>query len=60
MKYGSNSRAASHLSGRPSSSEIQAARCREMLRKPAHDPARYERVWDAQVKTLDGAYAMSP
>jgi len=48
------------LLAQPSSNEIQAARCREMLRKPIHDPARYQRVWETQVVTLDGAYAMNP
>ncbi len=44
----------------PSSSETQQARCRDMLRKPAHDAARYGRVWQRHVEPLDGAYAMNP
>jgi acyl-CoA dehydrogenase len=31
-----------------------------MMRKPAHDPERYERVWAKHVLPLDGAYRMSP
>jgi acyl-CoA dehydrogenase len=48
------------LLAQPKSSEIQSARCREMMRKPVHDPDRYQRVWETQVVTLDGAYAMNP
>jgi acyl-CoA dehydrogenase len=48
------------LLGQPSSNEVQIDACREMIRKPAHDPARYERVWHAHVEPLDGAYAMNP
>jgi acyl-CoA dehydrogenase len=43
----------------PKSNEIQSARCREMMRKPVHDPDRYQRVWETQVAALDGAYAMN-
>jgi hypothetical protein len=31
-----------------------------MLSKPAADPDRYERVWEKQVRALDGAYEMNP
>jgi acyl-CoA dehydrogenase len=48
------------LLSQPSSNDVQMAKCREMMRKPAHDPERYERVWDTHVKTLDGAYTMNP
>ncbi len=48
------------LANQPGSSEVQVARCHEMLRKPIHDAARYERVWKQHVETLDGAYAMNP
>ncbi|MEN8162187.1 MAG: acyl-CoA dehydrogenase, partial [Myxococcota bacterium] len=44
----------------PSSNETQQARCRDMLRKPAHDAERYARVWQRHVEPLDGAYAMNP
>lgn len=44
----------------PRSNEAQMARCREMLRKPDHDAARYERVWRSQVAPLDGVYTMRP
>ena len=44
----------------PSSNDTQITRCREMIRKPAHDAERYERVWKKHVEPLDGAYRMSP
>jgi acyl-CoA dehydrogenase len=47
------------LLSQPSSNDVQMARCREMMRKPVHDAERYERVWNAHVKLLDGAYAMN-
>ena len=48
------------LLGQPSSNDAQVAACREMIRKPLHDTARYDRVWAQQVEPLDGAYEMSP
>jgi acyl-CoA dehydrogenase len=54
------SECALQLLGQPSSNDEQIARCREMMRKPLHDAARYERVWTRHVEPLDGAYAMSP
>jgi acyl-CoA dehydrogenase len=48
------------LLAQPSSNDTQLERCRDMIRKPAHDPARYQRVWKHHVEPLDGAYAMSP
>ena len=48
------------LLGQPSSNDTQIGKCREMMRKPVHDPERYERVWKRYVEVLDGAYAMHP
>jgi acyl-CoA dehydrogenase len=42
-----------------SSTEKQMAQCRNMMRKPIADPARYGRVWES-VRKLDGAYEMKP
>ncbi|HIF93903.1 MAG TPA: acyl-CoA dehydrogenase [Myxococcales bacterium] len=47
------------LSLQASSTEKQMAQCREMMRKPIADPARYGRVWES-VRELDGAYEMKP
>jgi acyl-CoA dehydrogenase len=48
------------LLGQPSSNDTQIGKCRDMMRKPVHDPERYERVWKRYVEVLDGAYAMNP
>ncbi|MCP5067732.1 MAG: acyl-CoA dehydrogenase [bacterium] len=48
------------LFGQPSSNDAQMTRCREMMRKPEHDPDRYARVWEGHVEPLDGAYSMNP
>ncbi len=48
------------LLAQPSSTEAQLERCREMMRKPVRESARYGRVWEQHVKTLDGAYTMNP
>ncbi|MBW2313730.1 MAG: acyl-CoA dehydrogenase [Deltaproteobacteria bacterium] len=47
------------LFGQPSSNETQIECCREMMRKPDHDPDRYESVWTRHVEPLDGAYVMN-
>jgi acyl-CoA dehydrogenase len=52
------SKFALQLYSQPSSTEKQMACCQRMIRKAAHDPARYERVWKEQVAPLSGAYEM--
>ncbi|MCS5618462.1 MAG: acyl-CoA dehydrogenase [Myxococcota bacterium] len=47
------------LMSQSTSNDVQIAACREMMRKPDHDAARYERVWNDKVKVLDGAYVMN-
>jgi acyl-CoA dehydrogenase len=48
------------LSLQASSTEKQMEMCQKMLRKPSSDSERYERVWEKQVRSLDGAYEMKP
>ena len=48
------------LSLQASSTEKQMELCQKMLRKPLPDCERYERVWEKQVRPLDGAYEMTP
>jgi acyl-CoA dehydrogenase len=48
------------LSLQASSTPRQMNLCREMLSKPQADPERYDRVWEQQVRSLDGAYEMKP
>jgi acyl-CoA dehydrogenase len=47
------------LMSQSTSNDVQITACREMMRKPDHDAARYERVWNDEVKVLDGAYVMN-
>ncbi|KPK17272.1 MAG: acyl-CoA dehydrogenase [Myxococcales bacterium SG8_38] len=53
------SRHALNLYSKPSSNEKQMACCLEMIRKPIHDEARYQRVWQ-QVYALKDEYEMNP
>ncbi len=48
------------LSLQATSTEKQMELCQQMLRKPVADPERYDRVWEQQVRPLDGAYEMKP
>ena len=48
------------LSLQASSTELQVAQCNKMLQRPVQDDARYQRVWEGQVRMLDGAYEMKP
>ena len=47
------------LYGKPSSTPEQMAGCLEMIRKPAVDAARYDKVWN-EVHALAGRYQMNP
>jgi acyl-CoA dehydrogenase len=47
------------LHGRAGTSPAQAERCLALVRRPASDPERYERVWSDHVLPLAGAYEMS-
>ncbi|MFP6639145.1 MAG: acyl-CoA dehydrogenase family protein, partial [Myxococcota bacterium] len=48
------------LHGKPSSTEIQMEHCMRMIRKPAADAERYERVWTKEVLPLKDRYEMNP
>jgi acyl-CoA dehydrogenase len=54
------SKFAVQLHGKPSSTPAQMERCIAMIRKPAVDAARYERVWQEHVYALRDAYEMNP
>ncbi len=47
------------LYGKASTSETQMDCCMRMIKKPAVDPERYQKVWH-QVHALSGAYEMNP
>jgi acyl-CoA dehydrogenase len=53
------SRFALQLHGKPSSTPQQMDYCMRMIRKPAVDEARYQRVWRDHVYALKGAYEMN-
>jgi len=54
------SRFAVQLHGKPSTSAAQADHCLQMIRRPAADAARSERIWLEHVHALRDAYAMNP
>jgi acyl-CoA dehydrogenase len=53
------SQAAIDLQSKPSSTEDQIAHCLRMVRKPAFDEARYDRLWEQEVAPLAGAYELA-
>jgi acyl-CoA dehydrogenase len=48
------------LNDKPSTTDEQARLAMRMIRRPVHDPARYDRVWKEYVLPLNGAYEMRP
>ncbi len=52
------SKFALQLYSKPSSTAKQMECCQKIIRKSAHDPGRYARVWDKHILPLDGAYEM--
>ncbi|OBB87646.1 acyl-CoA dehydrogenase [Mycobacterium colombiense] len=48
------------LSDKPATADEQARFALRMIRRPAHDPARYDQIWKDQVLPLSGAYQMRP
>lgn len=48
------------LSDKPATTEQQARFAMRMIRRPVHDPARYDQIWKEQVLPLSGAYQMRP
>jgi acyl-CoA dehydrogenase len=48
------------LSDKPSTTDEQARFAMRMIRRPVHDPARYDQVWKEHVLPISGAYQMRP
>lgn len=48
------------LSDKPATTDEQARFALRMIRRPAHDPARYDQIWKDHVLPLNGAYRMRP
>lgn len=48
------------LSDKPATTDEQARFALRMIRRPDHDPARYDQIWKDHVLPLSGAYQMRP
>lgn len=48
------------LSDKPATTDEQARFALRMIRRPAHDPTRYDQVWKDHILPLNGAYQMRP
>lgn len=48
------------LSDKPATTDAQARFAIRMIRRPVHDPARYDQIWKDHVLPLSGAYRMRP
>ncbi|WP_068188466.1 acyl-CoA dehydrogenase family protein [Mycobacterium sp. UM_CSW] len=48
------------LGDKPATTDAQARFAMRMIRRPAHDPARYDQIWKEHVLPLSGAYQMRP
>ncbi|OBH61159.1 acyl-CoA dehydrogenase family protein [Mycobacterium sp. E2479] len=48
------------LSDKPATTDEQARFALRMIRRPVHDPARYDQIWKDHVLPLNGAYRMRP
>ncbi|OMC48843.1 acyl-CoA dehydrogenase family protein [Mycobacterium sp. IS-1264] len=48
------------LNDKPSTTDAQARFATRMIRRPAHDRARYDQIWKEHVLPISGAYAMRP
>jgi acyl-CoA dehydrogenase len=48
------------LNDKPATTDTQARFATRMIRRPVHDPARYDQIWKERVLPLSGAYQMRP
>ena len=48
------------LNDKPSTTDQQARFAMRMIRRPAHDAARYDQIWKEHVLPISGAYQMRP
>jgi acyl-CoA dehydrogenase len=48
------------LADKPATTDEQARFAMRMIRRPVHDPARYDQIWKEHVLPLSGAYRMRP
>jgi len=54
------SKFALQLYSKTGSTEQQMNLCLKMIKKPVTDLARFNRIWEKHIATLDGAYEMNP
>jgi acyl-CoA dehydrogenase len=48
------------LNDKPSTTDAQARFAMRMIRRPVHDPSRYDQVWKEHILPINGAYQMRP
>jgi acyl-CoA dehydrogenase len=48
------------LSDKPATTDAQSRFATRMIRRPVHDPARYDQIWKDHVLPINGAYQMRP
>jgi acyl-CoA dehydrogenase len=48
------------LSDKPATTDEQARFAMRMIRRPVHEPARYDQIWKDHILPLNGAYRMRP
>ncbi|KAA1251922.1 acyl-CoA dehydrogenase [Mycobacterium simiae] len=48
------------LNDKAATTDAQAHFAMRMIRRPGHDPARYQQIWTDHVLPLNGAYQMAP
>ena len=48
------------LGDKPATTDAQARFAMRMIRRPAHDQARYDQVWKEHIQPINGAYQMRP
>ncbi|MCV7092583.1 acyl-CoA dehydrogenase family protein [Mycobacterium interjectum] len=48
------------LGDKPATTDEQARLAMRMIRRPVHDPPRYEQIWKEHVLPINGAYRMRP
>lgn len=48
------------LNDKPSTTDAQSRFATRMIRRPAHDPSRYDQLWKEHIQPINGAYQMRP
>jgi len=48
------------LGDKPSTTDEQARFAMRMIRRPVHDPSRYDQIWKEHIQPINGAYQMRP